>query len=142
MAKTRGWERMLYYGTVGSTAATPVTAGLTDIQVNVSGEYYESTDRGAGTTLPKKTESVVCNVAEVTFSGFYDSTNAPIVALIAAARTKTAKAIKVVRKSGGETEFDGDCYLDMSSPGALKDGMPIEFTAHPTDDGARAWTVG
>ena len=60
MAKKRaGWERMLYYGAAGSTAATGVTANVTDIDFKTAHEFNETTDRGAGTNLPQKTEQIV-----------------------------------------------------------------------------------
>jgi len=142
MAKKRaGWERMIYYGNAGTAAATLIEYA-TDIDVNSPKEFAETTTRGDGTTLPKKTEQVVQLATEVSFKYIYRDGDAVISALIAAERTGTTRAIKVLRYSGGETEFDGDCYFEMNSPGPLTGGMEIEFTCHPTDDDARAWAVG
>jgi hypothetical protein len=141
MAKKRaGWERMLYYGVAGATASTLISYA-TDIDVGGAPTFADTSDRGDGTAVPKKTEQVVQIAAEVTFSVRYKDGDATIAALLAAYRTGAAVAIKVVRYSGGETEFDGDVYLEANSPGPLTDGQVIEFTGHPTDDN-RAWTVG
>jgi hypothetical protein len=143
MAKKRaGWERMLYRGAVGSTAATLVSANVTDININTAPEFNETTTRGDGTAPPKKTEQLVALVADPSFTMIYKDGDANMVAFLAAVRTGAAVAIKIVRISGGETEFDGDCYLEANSPGPIKGGMEVEFTCHPTDDGGRAWTVG
>jgi hypothetical protein len=145
MAKKRaGWERMLYYGAAGSTAATAVSVNVTDIDIRTANEYVETTDRGAGTNLPQKTEQQVCVGCEISFKMRYKDGDANVAAFLAASRSVTTplpKAIKVVRYSGGATEFDGDCYLEDDSPGPLKDGMEITFTCHPTDDSGRAWTM-
>jgi len=144
MAKKRaGWERMLYRGTAGSTASTSVDDNVVDINIDTGPEFNEHTDRGAGTNLPKKTEQpVALAINNLTFSMIYKDSDANMAAFLVASRTGAAIAIKIVRYSGGETEFDGDCYLEDSSPGGLKDGMVVEFTGHPTDDEGRDWTVG
>ena len=145
MAKKRaGWERMLYRGTAGSTAATAVDDNITDIDISVSNEFFETTDRGAGKNLPQKTEQIVCTGIEVSWKMLYEDGDTNMVAFLAASRSLTPApvALKVVRYSGGGTEFDGDVYLEDDSPGPLKAGMEITFTAHPTDDAARGWTMG
>jgi len=60
--------------------------------------------------------------------------------LIASAETGVAIAIKVERYNGSDTEFDGDCLMEFTSPGALKDGQLMEFTATPTQDLGRTWS--
>jgi len=143
MAKKRaGWERMIYYDAAGATATTAISANVTDIDVQGAHEFNEHTTRGDGSALPKVTEQIVALKAGVVFKMIYKDADANMVALLAASRTGVGKAIKVVRMSGGETEFDGDCYLEDDSPGPLKGGMEVTFTCHPTDDYARAWTVG
>jgi len=145
MAKKRaGWERMLYRGTAGSAATTAISANVTDIDVKVTNEFSETTDRGAGTNLPQKTEQIVCTGIEISWKMLYKDGDANMVAFLAASRSTTpaAIALKVVRYSGGGTEFDGDVYLEDDSAGPLKGGMEITFTAHPTDDAGRGWTMG
>jgi len=143
MAKKRaGWERMLYRGTAGSTAGTLVDDNVIDIDVGGSQTFSGTTDRGAGTNPPKETEQLVALSLTLSFSMLYKDGDTNMSAFLAAARTGTAIAIKVLRISGGETEVDGDFYLEYDSPGPLSGGQEVTFTCHATDDGARDWTVG
>jgi hypothetical protein len=143
MAKLRaGWERMLYYGTAGSTAATLIDNHVADIDINNQHEYVETTSRGDGSAPPQKTEQLVCRACGLSWKMQYDDSDSHVAALLAACRTGTPKAIKIIRHLGGETEFDGDCYLDDDAPGPLKGGMEITFTGRPTKDAGRGWTVG
>lgn len=144
MAKKRaGWERMLLRGTGGVIAATAVSDNVTDIDIKITNEFFETTDRGAGTNLPQKTEQIVATGIEISWKMMYADGDTNMVAFLAASRSVTPAVIslKVVRFSGGATEFDGDVYLEDDSPGPLKSGMEITFTAHPTDDAARGWTM-
>ena len=144
MAKKRaGWERMLYRGAAGSTAATAVSANVTDIDIQTANAYSSTTDRGAGTNLPQTTEQQVSRGATLSWKMIYKDTDANVAAFLAASRSTTPApvAIKIVRYSGGATEFDGDCYIEDDSPGPLAGGMEITFTGHPTDDAARGYTL-
>jgi hypothetical protein len=141
MAKKRaGWERKIYRGTAGSTAATQIDTHVTDINISHGNEYNETTDRGDGTAVPKMTEQLVKMTAEITFTMQYEDSEAHMVALLAAAQAGTVLAFKIERRASGVTEFDGDCYIDYESPGELSGGQEVTFTLHPTDDGGRAWT--
>ena len=140
MAKKRmGWEKLLYYGAAGSTAATHVDANVTDIEVKVDWDYAETPDRGDGTKVPEMTKEPVGVATEVSFKMIYKDGDANVAAFLAASRNnpKTAKAIKVVRYTGGDTEVNGDYYIDDEAAGALKDGQEITFTCHPTDSAGR-----
>ena len=134
---------MLLRGAAGSTAATAVSANVIDIDIKVSNEFSDTTDRGAGTNLPQKTEQIVSTGIEVSWKMLSKDTDANMTAFLAASRSVTPApiAVKVTRYSGGATEFDGDVYLEDDSPGPLKSGMEITFTAHPTDDAGRGWTM-
>lgn len=140
MAKARaGWERRIYYGTAGSTAAIQITHA-TDVNIQKSKTRVSTTDRGDGSGIPRHTEQVVEKLAQITFSyRFYDS-DSVVQALIAAAEAGTDLAIKVQRWASGPTEFDGDCTLEMNSPGPLAGDMVIEFTCVPSRDSGRTWT--
>lgn len=141
MAKKRaGWERRIYRDAAGATATTHIDTHVTDINVAGSNEYNETTDRGAGTAVPKMTEQLVKQVAEITFTMQYEDSEAHMVALLAASQAGTPLAFKVERRNGGVTEFDGDCYIDYDSPGELSAGQDVSFTLHPTDDGGRDWS--
>jgi len=142
MAKKRaGWERMIYRGTAGSAAATLITPNVIDIGMSNEPEMVETTTRGDGTALPKKTSTIVC-LAKTPgpFTMEYHDTDTHMAALLVAADAGTALAFKVVRINGGSTEFDGDCLIAYDSPGGLKDGMIVTFTLTPTADGNRDWS--
>lgn len=140
MAKARaGWERIIYYGTAGSTAATQLTHA-TDVDVNKPKERTDTTDRGDGSAIPRGTQQVVQRNAEITFKYRYYDSDAVGAALIAVAESGADIAIKVERYSGGPTEFDGDVTLDLNSPGPLTGGMELEFTATPSQDSGRNWS--
>jgi hypothetical protein len=49
-------------------------------------------------------------------------------------------AILIQRSVSGDIEFDGDCFLEMTSPGELAGGMEVEVTCHPTRKGGRVWS--
>ena len=139
MAKARaGYERLIYHGTAGSTAATQITRA-TDVNITKTKERSETTDRGDGSAIPRKTENVVALIASITFSMVYHDSDSPINALIAVAESGGDIAIKVVRYTGGDTEFDGDVTVDMDNPGGLKESQVVQFTCFPTQDSARTW---
>jgi hypothetical protein len=141
MAKKRaGWERKIYRGTAGSTAATHIDANVIDIGMSNAPEYFEDTQRGDGTGPPKKSEQLVTlNKVPGPFSMIYKDGDANMAALLTAADAGTAVAIKIERHTGGITEFDGDCHLDYDSPAGLKEGAIVTFTLHPNDS-LRDWT--
>ena len=143
MAQQSGWERLLYYGVAGSTAATQITTAK-GVNVDRSGTAFHSTKvRGDGSALPIETERPTDRKCVVTFTIPYDSTDATLASLIAAAEADapTDVALKVDRASGGLTEVDADFYLEYTSPGELEDGMDVEFTGHLSRDSGRTPTV-
>ncbi len=141
MAKKRaGWERKIYRGTAGSTAATHIDTHVGDINITHSHEYNETTDRGDGSAVPKMTQQLVKQSAEITFTMQYEDSESHMVALLAASQAGTPLAFKLERIASGVTEFDGDCYIDYESPGELSGGQVVTFTLHPTDDGGRDWS--
>lgn len=134
MAKKRaGWERLIYRGTAGATAATHITPNVIDIGMSNTPEYFEETARGDGSTPPKKSEQLV-TLAKVPgpFSMIYKDGDAHMAAIVTAADAGTLLAFKVERYTGGATEFDGDCYIDYDAPGGLKEGQVVTFTLHPS----------
>lgn len=134
MAKKRaGWERLIYRGTAGATAATHITPNVIDIGMSNTPEYFEETARGDGSTPPKKSEQLV-TLAKVPgpFSMIYKDGDAHMAAIVTAADAGTALAFKIEQYTGGGTEFDGDCYIDYDSPGGLKEGQVVTFTLHPS----------
>lgn len=140
MAKKRaGWERKLYVGTAGSTAATLVETA-TDVGLGKPKTFFETTTRGDGTSVPKKTEQVTQLAAEPTFTFLYKDSDAVQATIFAAEEAGTPLAIKIEAYASGETEFDGDCYLEITASADMTGGRPVEVTCHPTDDAGRSWT--
>lgn len=140
MAKARaGWERQVFIGLAGSTAATQLLH-VVDANVEKTNERTDESDRGDGTVIPKKHDMVVQRAREITFTYRYYDADANVATLLAAQHAGTPLAVKIVRINGGDTEFDGDVTLDYSSPGALTDGMIMEFTGIPTRAAGRDWS--
>lgn len=142
MAKKRqGWEKKLYQGAPGSTAATQITRA-TDIKADFPVEYGETTDRGDGTVIPHADRGPVKLDAKITFSmNEYDS-DASLLALIAAAAntTPTMRAIKYYDPVV-TTVFDGDCYIKFADDGSMGAAGKYDFECIPTTDGGRAWLI-
>ena len=94
MAKARaGWERKIYYGTAGSAAATQLTHA-TDVDVQKAKTRVETTDRGDGSSVPRKTEQVVQRECQISFKYRYWDSDAVISALIAIVSYAIAPAVR------------------------------------------------
>jgi hypothetical protein len=131
---------MIYRGVAGVTAGTHIDANVIDIGMSNAPEYFEDTQRGAGATPPKKSEQLVAlNKVPGPFSMIFKDGDANMAAIVVAADAGTPLAFKIVRYSGGATEFDGDCHIDYDAPGGLKEGQIVTFTLHPNDS-IRDWT--
>jgi hypothetical protein len=140
-SKRASWEKKLYRGTAGSTAATQIDEKLVDLTFNAGPEFTDDGDRGDGSALPQGSEMPVKMVVkEFSFSMRYKDGEAHVLACLAASRAGTAIALKVERYASGTVEFDGDAYLEDSSPGGIEDGQTIEFTAH-VSTALRAFTI-
>jgi hypothetical protein len=136
MAKKRkGHEMIVYYGTAGSTAATPISANVVDVDPGGADfDFVDLPDRGDGSGIPHMDEYPVKKNSQPSFSMIYHDSDTNMTALLAAADANppVGKAIKVVRVASGETAFDGDCWLKYSSAGPLSEGQTVEFECHPT----------
>lgn len=139
MSVRAGWERMLYVGTAGSTAAVLVEDAK-DVNLDPGSETHDTTVRGDGTSVPKQTGNIHVLTRAVSFGFLYNDGVSPLDVILAAARAGTALAIKIVEYNGGDTEFDGDCFLSISSPGPIADGQNVEVTCTPTRSAGRTWT--
>lgn len=141
MAKKRkGHEIMVYYGTAGSTAATHISANVTDVDPGIGGfDWVDRPDRGDGTGLPQQDEQPVKRNFAPVFSMEYHDGDTHCAALLAAADADppVGKAFKMVRYSGGATIIDDDFYIEYSAPGPLAEGQVVEFTLHRTSDYGR-----
>lgn len=142
MGKARsGWERQIFYDSPGgATATTHIDEHVVDIGLDKTNDYTETVDRGDGLTLPKNTEQAVARTRAPSFSMRYYSDDAIMADLLAAVDTATPLAFLVKRHDGGATEWDGDAYIEYTSPGNLKDGQLVEFTLKPTEDLGRKWS--
>ena len=135
MADRSGYQGILYYGTAGSTAATQVT-GCEDLNYQTDQERAETTTRGSGSSVPIKVEDVVALSAEITWSMFLSTSDTTLTALIAAARTGAAVALRTKSYSSG-LGFDGDCNVSVTHEMTLKGASKFNFTATPTNAAGR-----
>jgi len=146
MAKKRaGWERTLHEGTAGSAPVPPagIVTQATDVDIVKGNTRSSTTSRGDGTAIPHETEQVVGENVQITFTVLYDDADAEVAALLAAALTGGAIALLTQRQVSGSyaDEFDGDVTLDVDMPGPLAGGMELGFTAIPTEEAGRNWTL-
>lgn len=136
MAKKRkGHEMMVYYGTAGSTAATLISANVVDVDPGGDDfDFVDLPDRGDGTIIPQMDEYPVKKNSQPTFSMVYHDGDSHMTALLAAADANppVGKAFKFIRVASGVVAFDGDCWIKLSSPGAIAEGQTVEFELHPT----------
>lgn len=135
MAKKSGYQGILYYGAAGSTAATQLT-NVEDLNYDTQPEKVETTTRGDGSSVPIKTEDVVAIDATITWSMLLDTSDTSLTALVAAARTGAAVALRTKSYSSG-LGFDGDCTVAVTNELTLKGQNKFNFTATPTDSGGR-----
>lgn len=135
MAKKRGYEGQLYYGTAGSTATNQLL-NVEDLSYQTEPELIETTVRGLGTSVPVKVEDSVALAATITWSMLLDATDTHLTALIAASRTGAAVALRTKSYSSG-LGFDGDCIVQATHEMTLKGQSKVNFTASPTDQAGR-----
>src|SRR5690348_1949979 len=89
----RGYQGQLFYGTAGTTASTQIT-NCEDLDYDIDPEKAETTERGAGTNVPIKTERVVCLGVTITWKMYMKPADTTLAALVAAASTGAAVAIR------------------------------------------------
>lgn len=143
MAKKRqGYESALYYSNAGSTATTQITR-VRDLEIDVTIDYGETTDRGSGSTIPHKDRGPVAIDCKITWSMSVKDSDTALTTLLAAAcnTTPAPKAIKYTNPVTG-TVFDGDCYIKAKDGAPLAGSAVYDFEAIPTTDGGREWTLG
>lgn len=117
-----GFEKVLYIGTAGSTAATQVL-DIVNIKVTETPEYGNTISRGDGLTVPRVSKRVVSLDKVVTFNSLNVPDNANLVTIKAAATSETPAsrviAMKVVDVASGVTEFDADVDLSIDRDAQL-----------------------
>lgn len=130
-----GYETQLFYGTAGSTGATQITNAV-DVDYNMDPERGETTTRGDGTAVPIVTSRVTALKPTITWKMLNKPADTTLAALIAAAKTGAAVALRTKNYASG-SGFDGDVTLTCKQGAPLKGEGTFEFTAEATEESLR-----
>lgn len=125
------YEAQLFYGTAGSTGATQIT-NCVDLEYNMDPETGDTSTRGDGTTVPIATEKVTALKPEITFKMLNRSSDTTLAALLAAAFTGAAVAMRTKSYSSGKG-YDGDVNVKVKQGAPLKGEATYEFTCTAND---------
>lgn len=127
-----GFEKIVYIGTAGSTAATPVE-DLVNVKVTEAVEYGSTTARTTDGTVPRVSKRAISLDKTVTFNALNVPTNTEISTIIAAATATTPAsrliALKVVDKASGITEFDADVDITIDRDAQLSSEQDLALVA-------------
>ena len=127
-----GFEKIVYIGTAGTTAATQVL-DLVNVKVTETIQYGNTISRGDGTTVPQVTKRAVSIEKVVTFNSLNVPANTNIATIKAAATSTTPAsrliAMKVVDKAAGTTEFDADVDISIDRDAQLSAEQDLAFVA-------------
>ena len=127
-----GFEKILYIGTAGTTAATQVL-DLVNVKVTESVQYGNTISRGDGSTIPRVSKRAVSLEKVVTFNSLNVPDNSNLVTIKAAATHETPAsrliAMKVVDKDSGTTEFDADVDISIDRDAQLSAEQDLAFVA-------------
>ena len=126
MAKTMGYEGLLYYGTKGSTAGTQITARR-DVTHDTSVDVGETSEAGDGSAVPIVTGEAAALTPSINFSLIISDDSDAVVALQAAAATGNPIALRYIRSSG-KLGFDCDCVISTSQGSPYKGEATIDVT--------------
>jgi|TARA_Y100000310_G_C20640368_1_gene793558 hypothetical protein len=126
MAKTMGYEGLIYYGVKGAQAATQIL-NCVDVSYENGVETGSTTSRGDGSSVPIETGEATLLNAKLTFNMIVDDGDAVLVALLAAARTGNAVALRYIRSSG-LLGLDADCVISAKEGAPLKGEQTVDFT--------------
>ena len=126
MADKMGYQGLLYHGTVGSTAATQIT-NCVDVNYENSVSTGSTTRRGDGSSVPLVTGEAVSLDGKLTFNMIVSTTDTSLVALLAAARTGAAIALRYIRATG-LLGLDADCILSCKEGAPLNGEQTVDFT--------------
>ena len=141
MAKVRhSFEAQTFFGDAGSTAATQITELITDRSYNIETTEAETTDSGDGTSVPLETMDVVKLGAEIQFTMLLKDEDATILAFRAAVEAGTPVALRMKDWSSG-VGFDGDVILKYNHSQSFDARQELAFTAKPTKQSARTWSM-
>ena len=136
-----GFEKQLFIGTVGSTAASEVL-DVVNLKVSIAHQYGKTvarSDTGGGAS-PIETSRVVSRKVSLTFNTLNVPANTNLVTIKAAASAGTPIAMKVVDVASGAVEVDGDFNLSVDKDAPLTSEQDQAFTAEPTRDYGRVPT--
>ena len=127
-----GFEKILYIGTVGVTAATQVL-DLVNVKVTETVQYGNTISRGDGTTLPRVTKRATSLEKVVTFNSLNVPANTNLVTILAAATSATPASrlisMLVKDKASGVTEFDADVDITIDRDAQLSGEQDHAFVA-------------
>ncbi len=127
-----GYEKILYIGTAGTTAATQVL-DLVNVKVTETVQYGNTITRGDSSKVPRVTKRAVSLEKVVTFNSLNVPANTNLVTIKAAATTETPGsrliAMKVVDADSGVTEFDADVDISIDRDAQLSAEQDQAFVA-------------
>ncbi len=127
-----GFEKIVYIGTKGSTAATQVL-DIVNIKVTETVQYGNTTSRGDGTTVPRVSKRATSLEKVVTFNSLNVPDNANLATIKAAATAETPAsrviAMKVVDLAAGTTEFDADVDISIDRDAQLTAEQDLAYVA-------------
>lgn len=131
-----GYEKILYIGTAGSTAATQVL-DVVNLKVTIDAQYGSTKSRGDGNSVPIKTSRPVERSCVVSFNTLRVPANTNHTTMLTAASAQTGIAMKVVDVASGAVEFDGDVYLKVDKDAQLSAEQDHAYTSEATRDYGR-----
>ena len=127
-----GFEKVLYIGTAGSTAATQVL-DVVNIKVTETVQYGNTISRGASSAVPRVTKRAVSLEKVVTFNTLNVLANTNIATIKAAATATTPAsrliAMKVVDQASQTIEFDADVDIAIDRDAQLSAEQDLAFVA-------------
>ena len=127
-----GFEKILYIGDKGSTAAHAVS-DIVNIKVTETVQYGTTTARNTDGSLPRVTKRAVSLEKVVTFNSLNvpDNTHLGTIKAAATAETPASRviAMKVVDLASGTTEFDADVDISIDRDGPLTAEQDLAYVA-------------
>lgn len=125
MADIMGYQAKLYYGAAGSQAST-LLENTRDIKYDTTPAVGSTLRRGDGSSVPIKTGEAVTLEVSLTWTMIHDTTDTSLVALLAAAATGAAVALRFIRSSG-LLGLDADCVIKASQGAPIEGEETIDF---------------
>ena len=125
MSQQMGYKGLLYYGAAGNQASA-LLENTRDIQYATEPTVGNTTIRGAGTSVPIESGEAVSLKATLTWTMIHDTADTSLVALLAAAATGAAVALRFIR-STGLLGLDADCVVKATQGAPLAGEETIDF---------------